>query len=168
MTDVAAIQFLWDYMIHADEQILAALRTVPDQGFRLEQNISLGSLEKLVDHVIAGQEAWLSRFQQLDLPYPPFVSAPLDQVTERWAQTHGRLRSFAAAQTTESLQKIIRARTRLGAAFELPIWAGMLHLADHSTYHRGQLNSMIKLAGGTPSGVMLTRFAMQRLADDRA
>ena len=29
----------------------------------------------------------------------------------------------------------------------------MTHLVDHSTYHRGQLNSMIKLAGGKPADV---------------
>ena len=27
----------------------------------------------------------------------------------------------------------------------------MYHVGDHSTYHRGQLNSMIKLAGGKPA-----------------
>jgi uncharacterized damage-inducible protein DinB len=38
----------------------------------------------------------------------------------------------------------------------------MLHVADHATYHRGQLNSMIKLAGGTPSPVMLYPFAISQ------
>jgi uncharacterized damage-inducible protein DinB len=37
----------------------------------------------------------------------------------------------------------------------------MLHVADHATYHRGQLNTMIKKAGGKPSPVMVYTYGME-------
>jgi uncharacterized damage-inducible protein DinB len=155
------IVFLWDYMIHADQQMLTAAATLTDQAYHQEQGISLGSVEKLLDHVIAAQEAWIDRLEGRDLPFPAFVGGPPAQLTPRWNQIHARLQNFASRQTPDSLQNTVTGRTRLGVQFQLPVWQCMLHLADHSTYHRGQLNSMIKRAGGTPSEVMLTRYALQ-------
>ncbi|HUB26491.1 MAG TPA: DinB family protein [Tepidisphaeraceae bacterium] len=55
---------------------------------------------------------------------------------------------------------MIRITTRAGKKLELPIGPPMLHICDHATYHRGQLNSMIKLAGGTPSPVMVSMYCL--------
>ena len=45
--------------------------------------------------------------------------------------------------------------------YMVPIGLCMLHVSDHATYHRGQINSMIKRAGGTPSGVMVDTYGVQ-------
>jgi len=34
----------------------------------------------------------------------------------------------------------------------------ILHVVDHATYHRGQLNTMIRRAGGTPANTMYWSF----------
>ena len=79
-----------------------------------------------------------------------------------WSKVHDSLLAFADAQTTETLQQTIRATSRIGKKFEIPKWAVMLHVADHATYHRGQLNSMIKLAGGKPSMAMAVPWAVSQ------
>jgi uncharacterized damage-inducible protein DinB len=53
----------------------------------------------------------------------------------------------------------VKFHTRAGQPQTIAMWAAMLHVSDHATYHRGQINSMIKLVGGTPSRVMLYPFA---------
>jgi uncharacterized damage-inducible protein DinB len=159
MTDPKTLQFLWRYMAHADRQVAQAAATVSDDAYRRDQHISFGSIEKLLAHCAAAQSVWLRRLQGSDVPYADVPPPPRNEVAARWADVHRLLLSFADAQTGESLAKPVSFHNRAGQPFTLPTGVVMLHVADHATYHRGQLNSMIKLAGGTPSPVMLYPFA---------
>jgi uncharacterized damage-inducible protein DinB len=158
--DLQTIQFLWKYMVHADKEVLAASQSVPDEGFRREQNISFGSVEKLLNHCMLAQACWLERLAGKDVVFVDHPPLPRGEFPARWTQVHQELLAFAEAQTPESLETMLRLTTRAGKKLQLPIWASMLHIVDHATYHRGQLNSMIKLAGGTPSPIMLSLFCV--------
>lgn len=160
MTDLQTIRFLWRYMVHADAQIIAAAATVSGEGYSREQNISFGSIEKLLNHAMLAQRTWLQRLNGLDVMYIDEPAPSRKELPGRWAAVHQELLAFADAQTPESLRTVIRSRNRGGKLFELARWAVMLHVADHATYHRGQLNSMIKLAGGTPSPVMVYPYSV--------
>jgi len=158
MTDPKTIQYLWRYMAHADQQIAQAATTVSDDAYRRDQQISFGSIEKLLAHAIAAQSVWLRRLQGNDQPYADIAPPPRDQLAQRWADVHTTLLAFADAQTPTTLAQSVSFHNRAGHAFERPRGLLMLHVADHATYHRGQLNSMIKLAGGTPTPVMLYTY----------
>ena len=161
MNDVETIQFLWKYMVHADAQIAQAADTLSDEGYWREQNISFGSVGKLLHHAVMAQTTWLQRLNGLDVAYIDVPPLARDVLPGRWAQVHQELLAFADAQTPASLATIVRSRNRAGTRFELPTWSVMLHVADHATYHRGQLNSMIKLTGGKPSPVMLYTYRLR-------
>jgi uncharacterized damage-inducible protein DinB len=57
------LQAMFEYVRWADQQMLAASRTVPDEGYFKEQHISLGSIHKLLVHCMAAQWIWLSRWR---------------------------------------------------------------------------------------------------------
>jgi uncharacterized damage-inducible protein DinB len=161
MIDPFTIDLLWRYMTHADDQILVATETLDDDAYFREHNFSLGSVHKMLAHCIDAQRIWLTRLNEL--PNPPGL--PADQVTRAtiwplWAKQHEGLLSFASRQTADSLSAIFRFRNRRGDPFEMTRGACMLHVSDHATYHRGQLNSMIKLAGGSPSDVSLYAWSL--------
>lgn len=161
MTDPSTIQYLWKYMAFADSQMLVAAASVDEPGFYWEQGISLGSIHKLLVHAVAAQTIWLQRLQHQD-PGRMLTAAELPDlaaIRERWPPLHEELRLFAEQQTSESLTRTLHGKNTRGQPFALPVGATMLHVCDHATYHRGQLNSMIKLAGGKPSPVMLYTFA---------
>lgn len=160
MTDIQTIRFLWRYMVHADAQIMAAAETVSDEAYAREQHISFGSIEKLLNHAMLAQRTWLQRLNGLDVMYVDEPPPSRKELPGRWAALHQELLAFADAQSQESLRTLVRSRNRAGKRFEAVAWVVMLHVADHATYHRGQLNSMIKLAGGTPTPVMLYPFGV--------
>jgi uncharacterized damage-inducible protein DinB len=160
MTDPTTLHFLWRYMAHADQEIARAAATVPDDAYRRDQHISFGSIEKLLAHCMAAQSVWLQRLNGIDIPYKDVPPPPRAALAQHWANIHDELLTFAAAQTPGSLREPLSFHNRAGHAHTAPRGALMLHVADHATYHRGQLNSMIKLAGGTPSPVMLYPFAI--------
>lgn len=151
------IQFLWRYMVYADKQMLSAAMTVPVEAWERELGISSGSVRKVMEHCIGAQVRWLARMHGPQLAVPQ--SLQRESAAAAWADVHAELMRFAAAQSDASVQAVVHGTDRLGNAFALPLKTCMLHVADHATYHRGQLNSLIKLAGGTPSPVMLFSFA---------
>lgn len=161
MNDLETIRFLWKYMVYADAQIMQAADTLTDEGYRREQSISFGSVEKLLHHAVMSQTTWLRRLNGFDVAYIDVPTLSRDVLPGRWAQVHQELLAFAEAQTPALLETVIRSRNRAGKQFELPTWSVMLHVADHATYHRGQLNSMIKLAGGKPSPVLLYTYSIR-------
>lgn len=61
---------------------------------------------------------------------------------------------FLERQTADSLAADVAFNDLSGRPAAGPLGEQMLHVVDHATYHRGQLNSMIKLAGGTPATIM--------------
>ena len=163
MVDPKTLQFLWRYMVHADAQVLAASDGLSDEGYYREQEISAGSVHNLLVHCMkcrrrlgsSDSTAWVTRRQ------PTRPRSRGADLAGRWAALHQELLAFAAAQTPASLAAELRSVNRKGVAFRLPLWLCMLHVCDHATYHRGQTNSMIKRAGGTPPPGMLYTYGVR-------
>ena len=161
--DPPTLELLWRYMAHADEQEIAAVATVPDEAYFRDQGISFGSIHKLLVHSYDAQRVWRERLEGNASPtFSDSSQITRDGLPDLWRQSHQRLLDFASQQTADSLKHVHRFRTRKGDPYEMSRGAVMLHVCDHATYHRGQLNTMIKLAGGTPSPVMLYTWALQQ------
>jgi uncharacterized damage-inducible protein DinB len=163
MTEPKTIQFLWQYMAHADGQVLAAADPLSDEAYFREQGISFGSVHKLIVHCLSAHHTWLQRLNGVSNPLhlnpAEIVRSHIDG---RWAAAHQSLLAFADAQTPASLAQEIESTNRKGEKFRMPIGLCMLHVSDHATYHRGQINSMIKLADGTPSPVMIYTYGISQ------
>src|SRR5271168_3757028 len=108
MTDIDTIRFLWRYMVHADEQVLAAAQTVPAQNYDQEQGISFGSLPKLLNHARLAQKVWIRRLNGQEAMYVDEPPPPREEFGALWSAVHRDLISFAEALTPEILQKTIR------------------------------------------------------------
>ena len=161
--DPRTLELLWQYMVYADGQEIAAAATAQEDAYFREQGISFGSIHKLMVHCYDAQRVWLERLE--GAPSPAFsdpAQVAREAVSHLWRESHQRLLAFAAEQTAESLKQVHRFRTRKGDPYEMSRGAVMLHVCDHASYHRGQLNSMIKLAGGTPSPVMFYTWALDQ------
>jgi uncharacterized damage-inducible protein DinB len=154
------IRSLFQYMQWADELLIRAADAVPDDAYHLHRGISHGSIHGLLVHCMAAQTVWLRRWQgdgdariECETDYPTRAS-----LLARWPGVHRSLFEFLDAQTHQTLDRHVVARNTYGESFSLPLGATMLHLVDHATYHRGQLNSMLKLAGAQPTAPYLQRY----------
>ena len=160
---LAHLKEIYDHLKWADEQVLAAAETVSDEGFRREQNISLGSIHKLLVHAVSAQHLWLARWQGetvLKALEPADYPTPAD-IRRMWDDVHSRIAAFLAKQTDASLEAAIRFR-RGEREYVMPLRHLIAHTFDHGTYHRGQLNSMITLAGGKPVEAGFLAFQRMR------
>ena len=151
-----------DYVIWADNASLAAAATVPAENYNRDYGFSFRSVHGVLFHLLSGQAHWLNRWPgNADLPIRIDAAAvtTLDAVRANWVGVHAALRSYVAARTPESLEAYVEF-SRDGVPQRHRLWKLITHCLDHATYHRGQLNSLVKLAGGTPGE--LGMFAMLR------
>ena len=155
---------MFEFVRWADQQMLAASRSVPDEAYFKDQQISIGSIHKLLVHCMAAQWIWLSRWRGESPPrienHEDYPSR--DSVLLRWPLVHSALTDFLGTQTPKSLARDIQYRTSKGELYALPLGDLMLYVIDHSTYHRGQLNTMIKKAGGQTANVSYHHYALQK------
>jgi len=143
---------LFDFVRWGDVQMLDAASKLSDEEYYRERNISMGSIHKLLVHAMAAQWLWLSRYEgkspariEDHADYP--MRAALE---ERWPVVHLALTQFLDKQTAQSLGQPMTYQALSGEIVSGTLGEFMFHLVDHGSYHRGQLNTMIKQAGGKP------------------
>jgi uncharacterized damage-inducible protein DinB len=151
---------LFQYMRWADDLMVQAVSTVPDDAYHFPRAISHGSIHSLLVHAMAAQDVWLRRWQgdgdariETVAEYPTRAT-----LLVRWPVVHRALFDFLDHQSDASLSRPVTAKNTYGERFTLPLGATMLHVVDHATYHRGQLNSMLKQAGAQPTAPYLQRY----------
>jgi uncharacterized damage-inducible protein DinB len=67
-------------------------------------------------------------------------------------------RTFLEAVTDERLRTVVSYLNLQGQRWEYPLWRQMLHVVNHSTYHRGQLTTMLRQLGAQPAPTDLLVF----------
>lgn len=160
---------LFEYVRWADHRQMDACRSVPPGNYLKDYGFSFRNVHDTLVHMCAAQEIWLTRWEtsvggvagsparmldRSDLP-------ELETVRVYWGALHARFGDFLHRQSTSSLAKRIEWTTTDGKFYSLPLGHLVQHCLDHATYHRGQLNSLIKLAGGTPVRVMYYQYLIE-------
>jgi uncharacterized damage-inducible protein DinB len=151
VADLGPFAFLPDLVEFAfwgDLQVMQAAMELPVEEYTKERGFSFGSLHKLLLHAMGAEWVWLNRFRGTALSLPTEETIPTREVlATRWPEVHAEFRKFVAEQTQESMQKVISFRTFAGEAKSGRLGDLMMHVTDHATYHRGQQNTFLKLAG---------------------
>ena len=165
------LRHLVEYTIFADAAGFEAAATLPEDEYYAARNFSFGSIHNLLVHQMVAQKTWLRRWMgevfvgRLE-NHTEHPTRPLLQ--ERWAKVHADLLDFVSSQTSESLNKVMTVRRGDGELITAPLGAMVMHVADHGSYHRGQLASMLKQAGvAKPPYTPYFRFAIQHAAEGK-
>ncbi|MFT3786720.1 MAG: DinB family protein [Tepidisphaeraceae bacterium] len=153
-----------EFLRWGDQVSLQAARSVSEAEYLKDQHISVGSLHKLLVHCMAVQWLWLCRFRgesptklEDEKDYPNRMA-----LEQRWPLVHSALIDFVGRQSQTALQHNVSYQDTRGETHTLPLRDMILHLIDHGSYHRGQINTMIKRAGGTPIPVSFRQWAAER------
>lgn len=141
----------YDYVVWSDDRCLTAAASVLTENFDKQLGFSFGSVHRVLLHMLGAQDLWLGRWQgDSTRVFPTVEELPtLEAIRQRWDKNHGQLIAFVRAQTDDSLTQRVNF-IRNGQPHSGMLWMLMTHTFDHATYHRSQLNSLIKLAGGKP------------------
>jgi uncharacterized damage-inducible protein DinB len=142
----------FDYVKWADLRQLEVARALGDEEYFKDRGWSFGTIHNIMLHKLSAQNIWLNRFMgeaTVWLQDEPRMKER-EAIAPEWRGIHDRFTTFLAKQTPQSLAAVVAYKLRSGEPQSVPLWRLLSHVTNHSTHHRGQLNSMLKLAGAKP------------------
>jgi len=105
---------------------------------------------KVLQHIFLGEEVWLRRVRgdseiqltQLQVP------ADIATLARNWPDIHRQWTEWAAS--VDDWNILVHHKNSKGAEFHMPAWQIVLHLANHGSFHRGQVAASLRAAGIAP------------------
>jgi uncharacterized damage-inducible protein DinB len=154
MSRLAEIRKLYEYNRWANHRVLDAVSSIPDDEFLRDLGSSFPSVRDTLVHILAAEWVWVSRWEGVSPTAMPegWASSTYDQLRVHWREVEQRQQKFLANGTEDRLDQPVAYQTTDGQRFEIPLWQLLRHVVNHSTYHRGQVITMLRqLGAGTVS-----------------
>jgi uncharacterized damage-inducible protein DinB len=154
------LRTLFAYHRWATERVLAAAESLTAEQFTRDLGSSFPSVRDTLVHMLSAEWIWLQRLEGASPTGfdDPASYASVDQVRDRWREVAGRLRANIESLDEARLASDLAYRNTRGQPFSYPLWKVLAHLANHATYHRGQVITMIRQLGGKGVSTDLVYF----------
>lgn len=140
-----------------NESLYAAASTLTDAQRKEKRGAFFGSIHGTLNHLLWGDQSWMSRFAGTPVPKPPSIPASVDMHPD-WADLTRERQAFD--------QVIIAWAERLDPAWlegDLTWFSASVgrdvtkpkrllvtHFFNHQTHHRGQVHCMLTQCGAKP------------------
>jgi uncharacterized damage-inducible protein DinB len=166
LSSAAMVRDLLVYTLWADRRMLKAVEAVRPEDLVRDTGSSFPSLLATSAHLLGAQRTWLSRFAGRALERVPGIADFPDfaALAAGFAETAAEMEFFLAAVTDAQLAADIRYANTRGETFALPLWQPVMQLVNHSTYHRGQLTTMLRQLGYAAPQTDFIYFCLERAA----
>jgi uncharacterized damage-inducible protein DinB len=143
------LQQLSAYNIWANQQLVAAINTLPEEMHHKEVASSFAGLYKTVLHMWDAESIWWQRTKLQERIIRPSDSfnGTMQQVSSELLQQNKQWNEWITATQERQLDHVFQYRTMKGEQFKQPVYQMLLHLFNHGTYHRGQLVTIVRQLG---------------------
>lgn len=162
--DLKTIRTLYQYSEWANERLLEAIKALTPEQIARDFGGSHRSIRDTLAHIAVAEYLWLERWKgESPTELPDWHStADIERLAEELRKIARERNARLDRVSADDLQQQFRAKNlKRDMTFELPLGMMLLHVANHSTYHRGQLSSLIRQAGGKPPATDITVFAAE-------
>lgn len=164
------IQLLFEYDRWANNRVLQAVSALSVEKFTRDLGGSFRSVRDTLVHIVSCEWAWLTIWNEpsvssafvtdfwtwLDGQFPTDAFPDIAAVQLRWAEVEREQVEFVSRVTNESLGRVIPVHTTHISLAHL-----MQHLANHSTYHRGQVALMMRQLAADPVATDFAFFLLE-------
>jgi len=168
------IQLLYEYDRWANNRVLQAASILSAEEFTRDLGGSLRSVRDTLMHIVRCEEGWVTCWKEpspsstfvMDFwtrhhaAYNPDAFPDLAAVQLKWTEVEREQVEFVNRVTNESLgqslTRMLPVRTTQISLAHL-----MQHLANHSTYHRGQVALMMRQLAAEPLATDFAIFLME-------
>jgi uncharacterized damage-inducible protein DinB len=164
------IQVLYEFDRWANNKVLQSVSTLSAEEFTRDLGGSFRSVRDTVVHIVGCEWTWLTCWREpspssdyvTDLwtrhndRFNPNAFPDFAAVESKWAEVEREQVEFVNRVTNESLRRMIPVRESQISLAHL-----MQHLANHSTYHRGQVALMMRQLTAEPCATDFAMFVME-------
>ena len=150
--DLATIGALYRYNSWANEQVLDAVSRVTQADFTRDLKSSHGSIRDTLTHFVWSEWIWLQRWKGLSprIVFPPADFPTVESLHERFQTVAAERSAFVGQLTAGRLLQVVEYTNVKGEIWRYPLWQQLYHVVNHSTYHRGQVATMLRQLGAAP------------------
>jgi uncharacterized damage-inducible protein DinB len=151
--DTKDVRVLYEYNAWANARSLADVGRVTAEEFTRESGGSFASLRDTLVHMMWAEWIWLRRWlgESPRAQFDPAEFPDLDSARARWAEIERVRAEFIEGLTDEALRRTLTYTNTRGEEWSYTLAEMMLHTANHSTYHRGQLTTLLRQLGREPA-----------------
>jgi uncharacterized damage-inducible protein DinB len=157
-------QTLFAYDAWANARTLDACAALTSEQLLRDLGSSFRSVRDTLAHILGAQWIWLERFHGRPAGAMPAAESYSDfaALRARWSEVERDLLAYVGALRAADLGGTLEYRTPKGTAFHNPLWQSLQHLANHGTYHRGQVAAMLRQLGAQAVSTDLIAFYRER------
>jgi len=157
---LAEVHELFAYNAWANRRLFAAAAALPEERYFRDLHSSHGGVHGTLAHIVWAEQLWLSRWggteapsvaQGRDLP-------TLAAVQARWEDVERARGALLAGVTVATLEERRAVRPSTGSEFQHTFREMFNHAIDHSSYHRGQVVTLLRQLGVQPPSTGLIVF----------
>jgi len=170
------IALLYQYDRWANNRVLEACSPISTEQFTRDLGGSFCSVRDTFVHIMAGEWGWIQYWRapspdaafvaemmaRRKVLFDPNMYPDLAAVRQKWVEVEREQLEFIQLVSDERLQQLIPVRTA-----EMKLIYLMQHVANHSTYHRGQIALMMRQLGAVPQATDFHVFMMEGQAEKR-
>ena len=159
MTRAGELQELYAFNRWANEEILAAAAGLSSEQLSRDLGSSFPSVLATLAHVAQSDWVWLQRWGGVSPTAPPaWDVSTLPALLGHWVTVQDQREAFLASLDDAALDRPIAYRNLAGVASTNPLWQLLRHVVNHSTYHRGQVTTMLRQLGTATVSTDLVRW----------
>lgn len=102
-------------------------------------------------HIVGAEHVWLARLQQRPSEMPVWPDFDLDTCATRLTELAGEWMQFLESLDEDALAEGVAYRNSKGEFWTSTVGDILTHVVLHAAYHRGQIASAVREAGGEPA-----------------
>lgn len=146
------LRSLYTYNAWANARFFEAIAGLDEARRTAPLESSFPSVIATLGHIVGAEWIWLSRWQGTNPSgFPDWLQAPiLEDLRSRLSRVESDRATYLAGLSEEDLQRPLDYKLLNGTASSTRLLDLLLHVVNHSTYHRGQLTTLLRQVGATP------------------
>ncbi len=140
------VEFLNEYNRWANARMLDAASKLTSEQFTTDLKSSHRSVRDTLAHILAAEWIWLERWNGTSPQalLNPVEFPTVDSLQTRWSDLESDFQSFISGLNDESLEKVIAYTNTRGEVWKYTLGQMIQHVMNHSSYHRGQVTTMLR------------------------
>lgn len=134
----------------ADNKIIEWLRQINEEQWVQVSISSFSSIRETAVHITSAEKIWVEYWQHT--PNAAFLSMEFkgtkEELLTTWEKSSADLKTYIESYPeNDYLRPVSFKYPRDGRVGQMAFWQTAAHVINHSTYHRGQLVTLLRQAG---------------------
>ena len=151
---------LFDYNAWAHRTLFEAVALLPDEQYFRDLKSSYGGVHGTLCHVVWAEQLWLHRWLVKPNPAVPQGTdlKSLAEVRRRWEDVEAERGRFVRGLREVDLDDTRLVKPSSGGEYVHTFRQMFRHFVNHSSYHRGQIVTLLRQLGAKPPSTDLILY----------